>query len=402
MAKFRLDVEKLKEEYIGKTINWLTIIDVIRDSKNRIMFRCQCKCGNTVDVIKSYALNNRVKSCGCYNKSKEKAEKCSQWCKDNPEKVAIRGKKHSKWMKENPDKVAAAIAKRNITYQENPEILKCTGKKISQWYKDHPDEVATLSNNRKNMLADESVRLNLSNKVAAYHTNNRKNVGFSKLVDVIHPKYIDDLLNGKLDSDSVIETRCPKCNKYSKHSLHNVFTMSTSNYKERSGRESAKLCTECRSKMISSLYEDEIADFISTFYSGEPIRNTRSVISPKELDLYYPEKKIAIEFNGDYFHNEEHKDEDYHYNKFKQCADKNIVLISIFENHWLNNKEEIKKYLIDLFNDNDNELSFNKDGLMDNNYPSRKYLHITNEHISDFYTINGFKVYTCGYSKIEE
>lgn len=43
------DLDKLKQQYIGQSYNWLTVIDVIRDDKY-IKFICHCKCGN----IKQY------------------------------------------------------------------------------------------------------------------------------------------------------------------------------------------------------------------------------------------------------------------------------------------------------------------------------------------------------------
>ena len=81
--------------------------------------------------------------------------------------------------------------------------------------------------------------------------------------------------------------------------------------------------------------------------------------------------KIAIEFNGDYWHDENHKSNDYHYNKFNLCMEKNILLVSIFESEWNSRKDEIKKYLLDLFSYRENSLSFNAEHtMMNNNYPS--------------------------------
>lgn len=35
------------------------------------------------------------------------------------------------------------------------------------------------------------------------------------------------------------------------------------------------------------------------------LRNVRNVITPKELDIYLPDKKVAIEFNGNFWHSVE-------------------------------------------------------------------------------------------------
>ena len=71
--------------------------------------------------------------------------------------------------------------------------------------------------------------------------------------------------------------------------------------------------------------------------------NVRNVISPKELDIYIPSKNMAIECNGVYWHSK--CDKEYHINKYLQCKNKNIQLISIWED-WIKNKPEIVKSII--------------------------------------------------------
>ena len=70
--------------------------------------------------------------------------------------------------------------------------------------------------------------------------------------------------------------------------------------------------------------------------------NTRSIIKPKELDIYVPEKKLAIEFNGLYFHRDNEKTAK---EKLNLCRAKNISLLQIFEDEWYF-KEEIVKSII--------------------------------------------------------
>ena len=67
-------------------------------------------------------------------------------------------------------------------------------------------------------------------------------------------------------------------------------------------------------------------------------QNIRSIISPLELDFYIPELKIAIEFNGIYWHSEQILDDKlYHFNKFKACHDQGIKLIQVWEQDLLSN-----------------------------------------------------------------
>lgn len=95
-------------------------------------------------------------------------------------------------------------------------------------------------------------------------------------------------------------------------------------------------CPYC-AKMVSNK-EKDLRAFIESL-GVSPLYNVRDVISPKELDIYIPEKNVAIEFNGNYWHGAEQKDKNYHYNKSKECEEKGIRLIHIFEYEWDNERQ---------------------------------------------------------------
>ena len=79
--------------------------------------------------------------------------------------------------------------------------------------------------------------------------------------------------------------------------------------------------------------------------------NSRTIIPPKELDIYCSDHNIAIEYNGLYWHS--HKmlqDKFYHQNKTLECIEKGIQLIHIFENEWLYKQKIVKNKLKILFN----------------------------------------------------
>ena len=60
--------------------------------------------------------------------------------------------------------------------------------------------------------------------------------------------------------------------------------------------------------------------------------NTRSIISPLELDIYIPSKSLAIEVNGIYWHSElSGKDRNYHLNKTIACEKKGIQLLQFWD-----------------------------------------------------------------------
>lgn len=68
------------------------------------------------------------------------------------------------------------------------------------------------------------------------------------------------------------------------------------------------------------------------------IYNDRSVITPKELDLYFPESNTAVEICGLYWHCERtDTPKNYHYNKMMACFDKGVRLITVFEDEIYDN-----------------------------------------------------------------
>ena len=96
---------------------------------------------------------------------------------------------------------------------------------------------------------------------------------------------------------------------------------------------------------IISYSEKEIVKFIKSICDYEIIENNRDVISPMELDIYIPSKKLAIEFDGIYWHNELYKDKNYHLDKTLACEEKGIDLIHVFEDDWKYNQNIIKSMI---------------------------------------------------------
>lgn len=65
------------------------------------------------------------------------------------------------------------------------------------------------------------------------------------------------------------------------------------------------------------------------------IRNSRKIIPPLELDAYFPDRQLAIEYCGLYWHSTARgKDKNYHRNKLEMCTKHGIRLITVFEDEW--------------------------------------------------------------------
>lgn len=95
--------------------------------------------------------------------------------------------------------------------------------------------------------------------------------------------------------------------------------------------------------------ERELHDFISSL-GVSMLCNDRKIIHPLELDIYLPELKIGIEYNGLIWHSEffGKKTMKYHLKKTEECEKKGIRLIHIFEDEWIYKKEIVKSKIINL------------------------------------------------------
>lgn len=104
-------------------------------------------------------------------------------------------------------------------------------------------------------------------------------------------------------------------------------------------------CKKCGNSI--SILENELSEFMVTL-GIKFEKNDRTILNGKELDIYIPSKKIAIEFNGLYWHSEKYIPKDYHLNKTLECEKLGIRLIHIFEDEWLYKKEIVKSRLKNL------------------------------------------------------
>lgn len=75
-----------------------------------------------------------------------------------------------------------------------------------------------------------------------------------------------------------------------------------------------------------------------------------------ELDGFNEELKIAFEYNGLFYHSEKYKGKDLHYKKYKICLDNNIRLFTIFEDEWLNRKNQVTGFIRAALNKNQHKI----------------------------------------------
>jgi hypothetical protein len=113
----------------------------------------------------------------------------------------------------------------------------------------------------------------------------------------------------------------------------------------RNVRRTGPRCPVC-DKFVSTP-EKEIGDYL--VHKGLQIkRNVWSLVPRSEIDIVVPEKKIAIEFCGLYWHTElsGKRDKNYHLNKLEKCNNKKYTLITIFGDEYIMKKEIVKNILL--------------------------------------------------------
>ena len=137
------------------------------------------------------------------------------------------------------------------------------------------------------------------------------------------------------------------CNKTDKNGkIHGLFKISPDNCLQGKG------CPKCGNQL--SYGEEEIANEIGKYYKVE--LHNRSVLNGKEIDIYIPDMKIGIEYNGNKWHCEQFgKDKNYHLNKTIECNNNNVDLIQIFEDEYILHKDIVInkiKHLLKINNTN--------------------------------------------------
>lgn len=107
-----------------------------------------------------------------------------------------------------------------------------------------------------------------------------------------------------------------------------------------------RVCPDCIAKLTTSSKEKDLAEFVlSLCGEDDVVLSDRKILSGQELDIYIPSQKIALEYNGLYWHSEKFKEKQYHYSKWKTCKEKGVELISIWEDDWENKESAVKHML---------------------------------------------------------
>jgi len=168
------------------------------------------------------------------------------------------------------------------------------------------------------------------------------------------------------------EWKCLKCNTIFEYCISN-------------GR--IPRCPTCYPVAQSSLSEHTIVEMCKKHFKIIYERS-RNLIPPYEIDVFIPELKLGIEFNGLYWHSEVggNKDREYHQNKLLLALQNNIQLIQIFEDEFRDKQDIVESIIINKFGKNQSKIFARKCQIF-SVYPEDARRFYFDNHIQGF--ING-------------
>ena len=359
-----------KNKYNCNNINTKILIDIVdinHNAKNKITAICEICGTETILPINKYWENkNRGSFYSCKKCSiiKYKQTNINRYGVDNPMKS---------------QKIKEKIKNNNIKkYGVTTTLLNLkTKEKIKKTIQNRYGVDNILSNKK----IREKSKLTIIKKYGVDHYSKTKN--FFTLTytrwknDAITKlkKYnINDFI---LTNNRLIKIKCNNCNKY--YEINSKLLYSRYN-------EHITLCTICNpiNSHISDK-ENKLYNFIKNNYNNNKIiLSDRKILNGKELDIYLPDLKIAFEFNGLYWHNELHKDKNYHLKKTEDCLKKDIQLFHIWEDDWIYKNDIVKSMILNKLGKTKNKIYARKTEIKEvtDNKLIRNFL--INNHLQGF------------------
>jgi len=233
------------------------------------------------------------------------------------------------------DKCPCWAAHHKETYQPPSEetMKSILEKRVKTWEKKYgtsnPSKSAVVKEKRKQTYA-ATCKKEVWKKLKADMTLAGYNQVIARVSEFVKPKFIAEEYRGCFRKN-MYHWECVKCSR----EFHDHVDY---------GR--VPKCVKCFPNQHSKV-ESVLREFIESLgVTAES--NCREVLKNLEYDIWIPSRRIAIEYNGIYWHSDEWKTPDYHYEKFAKSRDQGVRLIQIFEDEWLTKPDIIKNRLMSL------------------------------------------------------
>ncbi|MFW6243453.1 MAG: DUF7487 domain-containing protein, partial [bacterium] len=358
-VKFKNSTIGYKEYCSVKCIGTDPKIQKIKEQKSLEKFGTKSPAESKVikDKIKKTNLEKYGFACSLQNEEIQKKSKLTlleNYGVNNPlkskeiQEKRIKNFDVKKWRK-NFEKTM--LSKHGVKNAQQSNIIKEKTKNtnLKKHGVDNPNKVEKFIEKRINSRNEEQWQENLKKSMLNLH-------GVINAMDVKSFKYkisLTQILKEKENNNNIIDINIDNkkyimlCDCGKNHEFEISFPL----YKSRK-QFASKYCTICFPPYKNNISQLEInlLNFIKENYKNEIIINSKSIISPYELDIYIPDLNLAFESNGVYWHNELYCDKNYHMNKNILCEEKNIQLIHIYEDDWIYKQDIVKSMIINKLN----------------------------------------------------
>jgi len=204
------------------------------------------------------------------------------------------------------------------------------------------------------------------------HKNFKQNINKINLIK-LQKKY-SNLINIEGDNFTFYCEKCEKNFEIYKKTFYGRYNLNV---------DACVFCNPIGSVHTSGS-ETNVYNFIKKNYNGEIIQNNRNIIKPYELDIYIPELKIAFEYNGLFWHNENNTSNNYHLNKTELCEKLGIQLMHIWEDDWLYKPDIIKSMILNKLSKNYNKIFARETEIKEINDNKIVKDFLNNNHIKGF------------------
>ena len=320
---------------------------------------CSSKCSNSSELTKNkskqtslnhYGVDNPAKSAEVQNKIKitnverygverpaqntEIKNKITKSCKQTLiNKYGVDNISKVDFIKEK--KIKNCLEKYGVEYVTQLNSVKEKKKEtcLMKYGVDHPSKNELVKN--KITESNKQTCLDRYGVDSIFQTNKLKEISYELTQDklwktilswkeFVKPLFDRNDLEGY---DKEYQWKCSKCeNKF----YSNIHSTKIEPFNQRIPR-----CLKCYPILSgTSKKEQELVEFCKQFYPNL-IQNDRKLIAPYELDILIPELKLAVEFNGSYWHSlEAGTPLGYHQMKSMMCEAKGYRLIHIWEDEW--------------------------------------------------------------------
>jgi len=363
-ADYDIIIGNIKEDISFKEKVYLTVND-INHSPNCKNPNCndKVKFRNTTLGYREYCSNKCIGSYPNMNKRKEQKSLEKFGTKTPAESEVIK----QKMINTNNKLYGGNSPMSNKEIQEKSKKIL-----MGNWGVENPNRHKDLTEKRI-----KSFKKNIDQFKASFKETSLKKYGVEHhwMVKEIHDKGIKTTNKKKLQKEETkIKKRIPSDYKlleiFKESELHNrtssrmlcnkghEFVINNYLLYHRTVKNDTVICTECHpqnNRSVSGL-ELQLLNFIEESYEGEIITNNRTIIPPHEVDIYLPEIKLVIEFNGLFWHSEINKDKYYHFNKTNEAEKEGIQMLHIWEDDWLLKDDIVKSMLKNKFNNTPNKV----------------------------------------------